>query len=207
MASWGTAPGKTTRAISAESIRRAEPCSSGWRCHAAPASAGSSPTGQTYSIAVADRPERFAPSDVRRERRENDDRPQDGNTCRVARGAARAAEGREGAHTAQRRGGAAAAGAAVGAYRQEVPVRDGRGVSIPRRSFQRKLAAPRLPFHVRARLHGGVYDLLDDRGWVQRLRRPSRQSRRHAVRGVAGAVREAAGIQAADGLDVSLGVV
>ena len=30
--------------------------------------------------------------------------------------------------------------------------------------FQRALATPRLPLHVRARLHGGVYDLLDDRG-------------------------------------------
>ena len=35
----------------------------------------------------------------------------------------------------------------------------------------RALAAPRLPLHVRARLHGGVPVLLGDRGRVQRLRR------------------------------------
>ena len=46
-----------------------------------------------------------------------------------------------------------------------------------------------------------------DRGWVQRLRRPPREPRRHAVGGVARAACEAAGLQAADGLDVSLGVL
>ena len=73
--------------------------------------------------------------------------------------------------------------------------------------FQRALAAPRLPLHVRARLHGGVSVLLGDRGRVQRLRRAPGQPRRHAFGGVAGAAREAAGVQAADGLDVSLGVL
>ena len=71
----------------------------------------------------------------------------------------------------------------------------------------RALAAPRLPLHVRARLHGGVSVLLGDRGRVRRPRRPPGQPRRHAVGGVAGAAREAAGIQAADGVDVPLGVL
>ena len=57
------------------------------------------------------------------------------------------------------------------------------------------------------RLHGGVCDLLDDRGRVRRLRRPPGEPRRHAFGGVAGAAREAAGVQAADGVDVSLGVL
>ena len=46
-----------------------------------------------------------------------------------------------------------------------------------------------------------------DRGRVRRVRHPPRQSRRHARGGVACAAREAAGLQAADGMVVSLGVV
>src|SRR5437867_9049829 len=49
--------------------------------------------------------------------------------------------------------------------------------------------------------------LLGDRGRVQRLCRPPGQPRRHAFGGVAGAAREASGVQAADGVDVSLGVL
>ena len=40
----------------------------------------------------------------------------------------------------------------------------------------------------------------------RRLRRAPREPRRHAFGGVAGAAREAAGVQAADGMDVPLGV-
>src|SRR5881296_2433171 len=54
---------------------------------------------------------------------------------------------------------------------------------------------------------GGVSVLLGDRGRLQRVRRAPGQPRRHALGGVAGAAREAAGIQAADGVDVSLGVL
>ena len=43
--------------------------------------------------------------------------------------------------------------------------------------------------------------------WVQRLRRPPGEPRCHALGGVSCAAREAAGIQAADGVDVSLGVI
>ena len=57
------------------------------------------------------------------------------------------------------------------------------------------------------RLHGGVSVLLGDRGRLQRVRRAPGQPRRDAVGGVAGAAREAAGVQAADGLDVSVGVL
>ena len=39
------------------------------------------------------------------------------------------------------------------------------------------------------------------------VRRPPRQPRRHALGGLAGAAREAAGVQAADGVDVPLGVL
>ena len=125
----------------------------------------------------------------------------------VAGGPARAAQGGEGADAAQRRAGAAAAGAAVGSDRQGVSIRDRRGERLAGGPLPRALAAPRLPLHVRARLHGGVSGLLGDRGRVQRLRRAPGQPRRHAVGGVAGAAREAAGVQAADGVDVSLGVL
>ena len=140
-------------------------------------------------------------------RRRTPDRSQDRNTRRVACGPAGAARGREGADAAQRRAGAAAAGAALGPHRQGVPLRDRRGHSVPRRSLQRTLAAAHLSLHVRARLHGRVSVLLGDRGRLRRLRRPPRESRRHALRGVAGSAREAAGVQAADGLELPLGVV
>ena len=123
----------------------------------------------------------------------------DRDTRRVARSPPRAAQGGEGANAAQRRAGAATAGAAVGSPRQGVPIRDRRGHRLAARPLPRALAAPRLPLHVRARLQGGVSGLLDHRGWVRRLRRSPGQPRRDALGGVAGAAREAAGVQAADG--------
>ena len=71
----------------------------------------------------------------------------------------------------------------------------------------RALAAPRLPLHVRARLHGRLPALLGDRGRLQRLRRPPGQPRRDALGRVARSAREAAGVQAADGLELPLGVL
>src|ERR1700681_1161896 len=59
--------GKRMRARSAGSTRRAAQCSSGCRCRATPASAVSSPTGQSSSPAAAERAERSAPCDVRTE--------------------------------------------------------------------------------------------------------------------------------------------
>ena len=81
------------------------------------------------------------------------------------------------------------------------------GYGIPHRSLPRALAAPRLSLHVRPRVHRGVSVLLGDRGRLRRLRRPPRASRRHAVRGVAGAAREAAGVPAAHGLELPVGVL
>src|ERR1700719_738144 len=78
----------------------------------------------------------------------------------MARRAARAARGGEGAHAAQRRAGAAAAGAAVGSDRQGVSIRDRRGKRLAGRPLPRALAAPRLTLHVRARLRGRVSVLL-----------------------------------------------
>src|SRR6267143_7075824 len=101
-----------------------------------------------------------------KEGEESDDEAHDRDTGRVARSAARAARGGEGANAAQRRAGAAAAGAAVGSDREGVSIRDRRGERFAGRSFSRPLAAPRLPLHVRARLQGGVSVLLGDRGWV-----------------------------------------
>ena len=58
--------GRRARARSAGSTRTAAPCSSAWRCRAAPASAGSNPTGRTSSIAAADRAARSARCAVRK---------------------------------------------------------------------------------------------------------------------------------------------
>ena len=52
----------------------------------------------------------------------------------------------------------------------------------------------------------GCPSLLGDRGRLQRLRCSPRPSRRHALCGVAGSARETAGVQAADGLELPLGV-
>ena len=124
----------------------------------------------------------------------------------MARGAARTAQGREGAHAAQRRAGSAAAGIAVGSDRQGVSIRNRRRERLLGGPLPRALAAAHLPLHVRAGLHGGVSVLLRDRGRIRRLRRPPGQPRRHAVCRIAGASREAAGVQAADAVDVSLGL-
>ena len=81
------------------------------------------------------------------------------------------------------------------------------GRRVSGRPLPGALAAPRLPLHVRARVHGGMPGLLVDRRRLQRLRRPPREPRRDARRGVAGAAREAPGVQAADGLELPMGVV
>src|SRR6185437_16352410 len=111
----------------------------------------------------------------------NDDDTHDRNTGRMAGSAARAAWCREGADAAQRRGGAPTSGATVGPGRQGLPFRDRRRERLAGRPLPGALAAPRLPLHVRARLHGGVSGVLRDRGWVRRLRGPPGEPRRHAL--------------------------
>src|SRR5215469_2162986 len=75
------------------------------------------------------------------------------------------------------------------------------------RPLQRAFADPSLPLHVWIQLHGWVSVLLGNRGWVQRLGRPPGEPRCHALGGVSCAARKAVGVQAADGVDVSLGVI
>ena len=91
----------------------------------------------------------------------------------------------------------------MGPDRQGVSIRDRRGERLAGRPLQRPVAASRLPLHVRARLHRRVSVLLGDRGRVRPFRHPPGQSRRHAFCRVAGAAREAAGVQGEDGVDVS----
>ena len=115
--------------------------------------------------------------------------------------------GGEGADAARRRAGAAAPGAALGPDRQDLSLRDRGRQRLAGGSLPRALAAPRLPLHVRARLHGRMRVVLVDRRRLRRLRRSPGEPRRRPDGGVAGAARQAAGLQAADGVDVSLGVL
>ena len=141
------------------------------------------------------------------ERRQEHDEAQDRDTRRMARSAARAARGGEGAHAAQRRAGAAAAGAAVGADRQGVSIRHRRGQRVAGGSLPGR--SQLLVYHF---MFGPDYTagcpscsaIADGfNGFVVHLANHDV----HAVGGVARAAREAAGVQAADGLDVPVGVV
>jgi len=125
----------------------------------------------------------------------------------VAHSPLQAAGGGEGAHTAQRRPCPAEAEAAVGSDRQGVSIRHRRGQRLAGRPLPRALTAPCISLHVRARLHGGMSGLLGDRRRLRRLGSPPGQPRRHTFSGVARASREAAGVQAAYGVDVSLGII
>src|ERR1041384_5812307 len=80
---------------------------------------------------------------------EDGDDAHDGNTARVARGTVKAARSREGTHAAQRRAGASAAGAAMGADREGIPVRHRRRQRLAEGPVPRALAAAGLLFHVR----------------------------------------------------------
>src|SRR5215467_6129487 len=130
----------------------------------------------------------------RRRGEKSDDDTHDRDTQRVARRAARSVRGGEGTHATQRRAGAPPARAAVGSDRQTVSIRDRQRDRLAGGPLPSTLAAPRLPLHVRARLHGGMSVLLIDRGRVQRYSSPPGEPRRHADGGVAGAAREAAGV-------------
>ena len=117
-------------------------------------------------------------------------------------------EAEERAHTAQRRTGASAAGTAVGADRQGVSIRDRRG---------RRLAGGPLPQDARS-----CSSITSCSGpTTRRAARPARRSRTGSTASpstwpittstligrVTGAAREAAGLQAANGLDVSVGIL
>src|SRR5579875_4117830 len=120
----------------------------------------------------------------------------------MAEGAARSAPCRKGFDAQERRTGATAAGAAVGAGGKGLRIRNGRWQSLTGGSVPRTLAIAGLSLHVRTGLHGGLPFLLDDRRRLQRIRRAPREPRRDAVGCVAGATRKAAGIQEAHGLEI-----
>src|SRR5690606_32812170 len=90
----------------------------------------------------------------RHEGANSDDEAPDRDARRVARRANRAARGGEGADATQRRAGAAPSGAALGADRQGVPLRNRPGERFARGPLPRSLATPRLPLHVRLRRPG-----------------------------------------------------
>src|SRR5919106_1497249 len=97
------------------------------------------------------RPGGAATTSTRLERRRRvNDRAQDWNPGGVAGGARGAAEGGEGAHPPERRAQPQAAGAPLGAGRKGLQLRDRAGDQVPRRALRRRLAAARLPLHVRA---------------------------------------------------------
>ena len=85
-------------------------------------------------------------------------------------------------------------------------LRDGRRERLAGRPLPRALTAARLPLHVRARLQRRLSRLLGDRGRLRRLRDSPGQPRRDALGGVARSAREAAGLQATDGLELPVGI-
>ncbi len=146
------------------------------------------------------------PTTDTREGESTDDDPQDRDPGGVAGRAPGTAGGGEGPRPARRRAGAAAAGAAVGARGKGLSLRHRRRPRLAGRPLRGARAAPRVPLHVRARLPGGLPVLLHDRGRVQRLRGAPGPPRRGAVGGVAGAPRQAPGLQAAARLDLPVGL-
>ena len=134
-------------------------------------------------------------------------RSQNRNTRRMARRARATARPREGAHTARRRARAAATRAALGAGGEGLPLRDRRRREDARRALRRTLATARLPLHVRTKLRGRLPgQLVDRRRGRRRAPAPARPRRDVRLR-VAGTAGEAAGLQAANGLERSLGLV
>ncbi len=91
--------------------------------------------------------------------------------------------------------------------RQGVPFETDDGTRLAHGPLQRTLAAPRLSLHVRARLHGGLSVLLGHCGRLQRLLRPPREPRRDAFGRLARTAREAARVQAANGMGLPVGVL
>ena len=103
--------------------------------------------------------------------------------------------------------GAAAAGAAVGSHRRRTtsstPTRAGRPSPTCSEDVRSCSSTTSCSAPIRGRLSG----LLGDRGRLQRVRRPPGQPRRDALGGVARSAGEAARVQAADGVELPVGVV
>ena len=114
---------------------------------------------------------------------------------------------KKGAHPTGRRTRAAAARTAVGPGRQGIPLRHRRPLTHAGGTLPWPQPAAHLPLHVRPELCGLLPDLLLDRRQHQR-RPPAPERTRcdHAGR-LAGPARDVAGVQAADGLEIPLGVV
>src|SRR5215210_3173692 len=125
----------------------------------------------------------------------------------MAGGPRGAATTREGTHQAGRRARTAAPRSAVGSCREGVPVRDERGHPDTRGALRRSLPAPDLPLHVRAELRGGLPGVLVERRRRQRRSAASPRTRRDDVVRLAGAAREAPGLQAEYGLGLPLGLL
>ena len=134
-------------------------------------------------------------------------RPQDRNARGVGGRARGAARPREGAHEAGRRAGAPATRAAVGPRREGLPPRHRRRPAHACGAVRRPQSAAHLPLHVRPELPGRLPDQLVDRGQRRRPHPAPERARRDDALRVAGPTREAAGVQAAHGLERSLGVV
>ena len=125
----------------------------------------------------------------------------------MARRPGAAARPREGTHEARRRACAAATRAALGATGGGVPPRHGRRREASRRAVRRAIAAPRLPLHVRPDLRGRLPGQLVDRRLHRRRPSPPARPGCDVRPRLAGATGEAAGLQAPDGLECSLGLV
>src|SRR5918995_579062 len=131
-----------------------------------------------------------------------------GRNARGVAGRARRATGRrKGAHPPQRRAGGAPPGAAVGADRKGLQLRDRGRHEVPRRPVRRALAAADLPLHVWPEVRDRLHRLLVDRRHAQPAGAPSRGARRDDDLRFARATRQAARLQGADGLELRLGLV
>src|SRR5215204_2711034 len=124
----------------------------------------------------------------------------------MAGGSRGAAATREGTHPDGRRARTAAPRVALGPGREGVPLRDRRGHADAGGAVRRPHSAARLPLHVRPQLRSRLSDVLvDGRHRRRRPPAPARARRDDDVR-LAGAAGEAAGVQAADGLEHALGL-
>src|SRR4051794_35807007 len=124
----------------------------------------------------------------------------------LAGGPQGAASGGARARGARRAGGGAAPGAALGRRREGVQVRDRGGLEDAARALRGPLAAPHLPPDVRRGVAGGVPGLLVACRRAERGARSPERPRPDAALHVAGAAREAWGVQGTTRVDGAVGV-